>query len=119
MNININETEYNTHFGIGFVRALDQKYFTKGVGGAQFGTGLEVLIAKMKTGDVAALQEIIFTGIEGKKPSQKEMDEYIDQAEDIDALMEEVIDELKKSNAARKRTLNAIESVEGTEGKKS
>ena len=118
MNIIINENEYSTHFGIGFVRTLDQKYFTKGIGGAVFGTGLEVLIAKMKAGDAAALQELIFTGIEGKKPSQKEMDDYIDQAEDIDRLAEEVMDELKKSNAARKRTLNAIESVEET-GKKS
>lgn len=36
-----------------------------------------------------------------KRPTLKEVDAYIDQVDDIDALYEEVIDELKKHNATK------------------
>ena len=53
--------------------------------------------------DAVTLAEFLYEGTcaEKKRPTLKEVDAYIDQVDDIDALYEEVIDELKKHNATR------------------
>lgn len=118
MILSINEKEYEVHFGMAFIRALDNKYYTKGVGNAQFGMGLEVVIPKIMTGDVIALAEILYEGTASEKmrPTLKVIDNYIDTFDDIDALFDEVIDELKKQNATKKRSIKILESI--TEEKK-
>lgn len=117
MKIEINEKEYDVHFGIGFIRELDKMYFSTGVGGAKFGTGIEVSIPKLQSGDISALQDLLYLGISDKKPSQREMDKYIDNHEDIDRLIDEVIEELKNSNAARKRTTEVLKILDEGEKK--
>lgn len=114
MILNIKDKEYEIHFGMAFVRALDKKYNTKGAGGSQFGLGLEVAIPKVMSGDTITLAELLYEGTAAEKsrPTQKDIDEYIDNVEDIETLFDEVIDELKKQNATRKRAVKIIESVE-------
>lgn len=110
MIITIKDKEYNVHFGIAFLRELDKKYETKGIGGISFGVGIEVCVPKIVNGDVLALYEVVKTGIEGTKPSDKALDEYFDTC-DIDALTEEVLEELKNSNATRKKTEAAMTEI--------
>lgn len=117
MNITIKGKDYNIHFGIGFMRKMDEKHNTKGVGGEKFGTGIEIAIPKMTSGDYTALQEILYCGMGESKPNQKDFDDFIDSIEDIDGFVQEVIDELKNSNAARKRTEATLQEVELTEKK--
>lgn len=114
MTLNINDKEYEIYFGIAFVRALDEKYSTPGAGGAKFGIGLETYISKLFTGDAVALSEVLYAGTASEKtrPTQKLIDQYIDECEDIDALFEEVFDELKKQNATKKRAIKVLETLE-------
>lgn len=113
MVININDKEYEVYFGIAFVRALDEQYSTPGAGGSRFGIGLETYISKLFAGDTVALAEIIYAGTASEKtrPTQKLVDQYVDTVEDIDALFEEVLAELKKQNATKRRTQKILETL--------
>lgn len=121
MILTINEKEYEVYFGLAFVRALDEKYSTPGAGGAKFGIGLETYVSKLFAGDTIALAEILYAGTASEKsrPTQKLIDQYIDEHEDIDALFDEVIEALKKQNATKRRTLRTLENLEEAEEKKS
>lgn len=119
MIVKIKNKEYQINFGIAFVRALDQKYFTKGVGGATFGLGLEATVPKILTGDVTTLADYIYEGTAAEKsrPSQKEVDAFVDSIEDIDAFFDEVVDELKKQNATRRKVLEMTEVLNAQQEK--
>ena len=120
MILKINDKEYEAFFGMSFVKTLDDKYSQKGIGGAKFGLGLSVIIPKLLDGDTTALEECLTASFssERDKPSIKDIDSYIDHVEDIDALFDEVIDELKKHNATKKKTLQILETIEEDERKK-
>lgn len=104
MIIKIDGTDYRVKFGVGFVRELDKKYYTENkTGTVKYGLGIETQVPLLLTGDVVALAEILYAGTctEEKRPSLKQIDEYIDQAEDVEAVFKETAGELKKSNATR------------------
>lgn len=113
MVINIKDTDYEVKFGIGFVRELDKKYFINNANGTPFGVGLETRLPLILINDPIALSEFLYTGTctEKKRPSQIDVDDYIDNVEDIEALFTEVIDELKKQNATKMRIAEAEENL--------
>ena len=116
MVLNINGNDYEVHFGIGFVRKLDEKYFVTNQSGVKFGTGLETKIPMLFGNDAVTLSEFLYEGTctEKKRPTQKDVDMYIDQAEDIDVLFEEVIEELKKHNATKAKMTEMQKLMEAT-----
>lgn len=104
MILKIKGADYRVKFGVGFVRELDKKYYTMNKSGTvKFGLGLETQVPILLSGDLVALSEFLFLGTctEENRPVQKEVDEYIDRAEDVESLFNEVIKELKESNATR------------------
>lgn len=103
MIIKINETDYRVSFGVGFIRELDKKYYTEAKTGVRFGMGLEVKMPMLLSDDVITLSEFLYDGTctEEKRPTQKDIDKYIDSVDDIEHLFEEVVDELKKHNATK------------------
>lgn len=106
MTLDINGKECELNFGIGFIRDLDKMYFVQSKSGMKFGNGLEIKIPLLLVGDVVTLAEFIHMGtarMDKRRPSMQEIDEFIDRAEDIDAVFSEVIDELKKSNACKRK----------------
>lgn len=106
MTLDINGKECELNFGIGFIRDLDKKYFVQSKSGMKFGNGLEIKIPLLLVGDVVTLAEFIQMGtarMDKRRPSMQEIDDFIDGAEDIDAVFSEVIDELKKSNACKRK----------------
>lgn len=117
MVITINGKEYEIHFGIGFIRELDKKYFTQNRSGVKFGMGAEVKIPMLLANDVVTLSEILYAGTctEKKRPTQQEIDDYVDDVEDIEALFDEVISELKKHNATKLRMKEFQELLEKQE----
>ena len=117
MVITINGNDYKINFGIAFIRKLDEKYFVKNQSGVKFGTGLETKIPLLLTNDVLTLSEFLYTGTctEEKRPTQKEIDQYVDEVEDIEALFDEVVDELKKHNATKLKMKEITEMLEKQE----
>ena len=106
MTLDINGKECELNFGIGFIRDLDKMYFVQSKSGMKFGNGLEIKIPLLLVGEVVTLAEFIHMGtarMDKRRPSMQEIDEFIDRAEDIDAVFSEVIDELKKSNACKRK----------------
>ena len=103
MILKIKDTEYRVKFGLGFVRKLDEKYYVQNNTSVKFGLGVETQVPKLLTGDPVALSEFLYLGTcaEEKRPSQADVDEYLDDAENIDVLFDEVIEELRRSNATR------------------
>lgn len=107
MLLTIKDTDYRIKFGVGFVRALDEKYCAQGKSGMKFGLGIETQVPKLLTGDPVALAEFLYTGTctEEKRPKLSDIDEYIDNMDmkQVEDLFAKVIDELKKSNATMKK----------------
>ncbi len=118
MILEINGKKCELNFGVGFIRDLDEKYFTQSKSGAKFGNGLETRVPMLLTGDVVTLAEFIHLGtarMGAEQPSAEEVDDYIDNAPDIEKIFDEVVDELKKSNACKLKMRDMEESLKEAE----
>lgn len=105
MELTIENKTYNFRFGIGFVRYLDGKSSIE-QNGVQFGIGLETLIPNLLTGNTVTLSDCLFAANRAENPrvTQEQLDNYIDNENtDIDSLFDDVLKELKKSNATKKK----------------
>lgn len=120
MTVKIKGREYRLIFGVGFVRALDEKYYIENAAGVRFGVGLSQKIPALLTRSPVVLSEIIYEGTctEGIRPSQKDVDNFIDNYGDLEPLFDEVISELKKSNVTGSETKEMIAAVEKEEQKR-
>ncbi len=104
MTLEINGRVCELNFGIGFVRDLDERYYLKSGNGIRFGNGLEIKAPMLLSGDAPTLAEFLYMGTAGmgdKRPTEQEIDAFIDTAEDIEGVFSGVVDELKKSNACK------------------
>lgn len=104
MTLEMNGRICELNFGIGFVRDLDEKYYLESGNGMRFGNGLETKAPLLLSGDAPALAEFLYMGTAGmgdKRPTEQEIDGFIDSAADIEAVFNGVVDELKKSNACK------------------
>ena len=114
MELTIENKTYNFRFGIGFVRYLDGKSSIE-QNGVQFGIGLETLIPNLLTGNTVTLSDCLFVAnrTENLRITQEQLDNYIDNENtDIDALFEDVLKELKKSNATKKKAEMLLKEYE-------
>ena len=112
MELIINEKVYNFKFGIGFVRHLDGKSSIKQDG---IQIGLETLIPNLLTGNTVTLSDCLFVANMTEKPriTQDQLDNYIDDEEtNIDSLFDDVLEELKKSNATKKKAEKLLEDYQ-------
>ena len=110
MELIINENVYNFRFGIGFVRYLDGKASVK-QDGVTFGVGLETLLPNLLSKNTVTLVDCLIAANRTEKitVTQDILDKYIDDdSTDIDQVFEDVIEELKKSNASKLKTAKII-----------
>lgn len=117
MELIINENVYNFRFGIGFVRYLDGKASVK-QDGVTFGVGLETLLPNLLSKNTVTLVDCLIAANRTEKISvtQDILDKYIDDdSTDIDQVFEDVIEELKKSNASKLKTAKIIEDIKKNE----
>ena len=117
MVLTIGDKEYEVNFGIRFVRELDKKYFTTDANGVKWGMGLEIVLPQiLMANDALILSEVLYMGTCTLKsrPTPADVDTFIDECEDIEALFGEVIEELKKQNATKTK-LAEIEKIIETE----
>lgn len=119
MVMEIKGTEYEVHFGIKFIRELDKKYEIEREN-MKFGAGLEMIVPLLLGYDATKLSEVLYlsTCTEKKRPNQESVDEYVENHEDIEKLFEEVMDELKNSNATRLKVKDLMEGLEELENGK-
>ena len=114
MELTIENKTYNFRFGIGFVRYLDGKSSIE-QNGVQFGIGLETLIPNLLTGNTVTLSDCLFVANRTENPrvTQEQLDNYIDNENtDIDGLFDDVLKELKKSNATKKKAKMLMKEYE-------
>lgn len=119
MELTINNVVYQFNFGIGFLREINKTQkvtregITKELGGAmKFGDIID--------GDVLALVDVLDTANKGQNPrlTRQVIEAYLeDENTDIDAVFDQVIDFLKKSNATKKLYKRVVEEVEKQENK--
>ena len=109
MELTIENKTYNFRFGIGFVRYLDGKSSIE-QNGVQFGIGLETLIPNLLTGNTVTLSDCLFVANRTENPrvTQEQLDNYTD----IDGLFDDVLKELKKSNATKKKAKMLMKEYE-------
>lgn len=114
MQITIKDQTIELKFGIRFVRELDSRFHVVLDGGKRVGTGLEETVPLLYTGNIIALSDVLAAASTAGdcKLTQDELDDYLDGVEDIDALFQEVLQELKNQNATKKRTLTLVADLE-------
>lgn len=103
MIINIRDREYEVRFGMRFLREMDKKTYMTPAEGVKLGASMEFKVPLLYANDTTALAEILMTGTctERVRPTQDLIDEYIETHPDLEGLFDEVISELKNSNATR------------------
>lgn len=104
MQLRLNEnTTVEVKFGVGFVRELDKNHPLEAKG-IKLGMSLSMKIPEILGGDVASLSDVLYAGtfLEKERPTQTEIDNFIDEHEDIEALFDEVIKALEESNAGKR-----------------
>lgn len=117
MEIAINGTVYEFQFGMGFMREINKKVEMpiQGASDVKKNMGLRYAVAGVIDGDLEDLVDILNAANKGRKPrvTQQLLDEYIDQEDtDVDALFDEVLDFLKKTNATKKVVKEMLDEVE-------
>lgn len=102
MILEINGKQYESRFGIRFIRELDKTNSLEREG-IKFGAGLELKVPMLVACDTVALSDVLYAGTvtEKSRPTQIEVDDFVENHGDIEALFNEVLDELKKSNATK------------------
>lgn len=114
MQLTIGEKDYSFKFGIGFVKKLDDQ-FTLNQGDFKYGAGLENVLPKLVMGDVVTLADVLIraNATESPKLQTKDLYDYIDDENtDIEGLFEEVLEELKNSNATKLKVANLTKEMD-------
>ena len=120
--LTINEVVYQFNFGMGFMREINKKISTPvdGLKDVKKNIGLRYLIASIIDGDLEALVEILDCANKGQNPrvTRQLLDSYIDDdATDIDALFDQVLDFLKKTNATKQTVDDLLKAIEEEKAK--
>lgn len=116
MVITINQNEYEVHFGIKFIRELDQTYFVSREN-IHFGAGRETTVPLLLNGDTVILSDFLYLGTcaEKKRPARADVDAYIEDHPDLERLFDEVCSELKNGNATRLKMRKVLHSLQNGE----
>lgn len=108
MELNINGQDTEIIFGLAFNREIDLKYKLEGRG-ITFGAGLDTLIPQLYAESAVALSEVIYHGtahIKKGRPSGHQVDNFVEETEDLDALFEQVLAALSEANISKKKVAN-------------
>lgn len=116
LEITIAGKKYPLHFGIGFVRELDQVAGMKR-DGMSLGFGLTMTIPALLAYDPAALADVIYAATKdgsNPRPIQPRVEDFVEQQDDLGKLFDEVNAEISTS----KILAPAIKNLKGPDKKK-
>lgn len=107
---------YQFNFGMGFMREVNKlvQKPVEGLNNIKENVGLQYMVSGVKGGDIEILVDVLDAANKGQAPrvTKALLDEYIDDAStDIDALFEEVLENLKSSNATKKAALAILAAL--------
>ena len=104
MEFTIGKKTYPLYFGTGFVRELD-RIRAVDMNGVKFGMGVAVLLPSLQTYDTAALADVIYAATvrTPSRPGTQAIEDAIDELNEkqLEALFDEVRNEIKESNATK------------------
>lgn len=116
LELTINDTVYQFHFGMGFLRDINKKVSVtvNELGGVTKNVGLQYLVAGVADGEVESLVDLLDSANKGQTPrvTRDLLDRYVDDPNtDIDHLFSEVLDFLAQANATKKVVTAFLEKV--------
>lgn len=97
MNLNINGKDYELHFGLDFIAALDRKYVVS-QSGFQIGQGLTMVTSYIEMGNPTILTDLIqaATITEKSKPTVPEIKQFLEHdVQDLEGLMNDFLSALE------------------------
>lgn len=102
MQLKINDKDVELNFGVRFVRELD-KVAGMTVNGQSFGFGLTKSLPALRAYDPAVLSDVLYCAAWDNKsrPTQKAIDEFIDNCADLEKVFDEVNKNIAESNAVK------------------
>lgn len=120
MKLKIGKKDYSFKFGTKFVRELD-KEFPVTSGGVDFGMGLSAkVLPELRSYNVNTLSKVLELAnrTEDKPITLDELDDFIDEAEDIEKLFNDVLKEISESNAGKLAARNLDQKLKEAEKQK-
>lgn len=118
MQIKINNKTYELNFGIRFINLMNQKHNVNQNGLYQ-GMGVNQAVTSLYQYDPIGLAEVIQAAswINKDKPTQLEIENYLDTTADIKKLCDEMLKELEKSNSTKAQVKNALKAMKKAQEK--
>lgn len=119
MILRINEKDYELNFGLKFCREIS-KNRTQTTNGIDIRLGIENAVSSLYTGDVLILPELIKAGTItlNNRPSDKEIEEFLDNSDNLDELCEDFLLQLTEQSATKKKAVQVLEELEKVDKKK-
>ena len=107
MEIKINEKTYKLNFGIMFLRKLDAVHYIEEKG-IKIGFGLNSVVPGLISRNAATLSEVLYYALwlNKDRPTQAQVDEFLENDANVEQLFHEVLIELQKSNVTRSSMKN-------------
>ena len=113
MKFTINKKDYELKFGLDFIAHLDKKYHIT-QNGFKLGQGLTYVIAQIELGNPLILLDLIAAATLANKVKYEDIKKFVEEQEDVETLMMDFIEALKKSPTTRftmKRLGQLVEDI--------
>ncbi|MBO0482006.1 tail assembly chaperone [Candidatus Enterococcus courvalinii] len=115
MNLVIKEKDYQFVFGYGFIKEMNRRYSVT-ENGLTLKMGLESILSNFFNKDVETLVEMlkVANSTETPKVSEDDLANYIVE-NGAEVLFEELLEELKKSEFTKNKTLQLLERIQANQ----
>lgn len=115
MILEINGTDYEMRFGLGFLKEIN-KGRESTTNNVDVRLGVENAVSALYTGDYLPLLDLIKAGTitEKQKPKDKEIDEFLMEA-DLEELANDFLEELRTQSATKKKAERVLKSIKEAE----
>jgi len=111
MIIKINGKDHEFKPGIRFVNEVDKTFAGAN---AQYGAGMVYLLPRLLDFNVPSLAKMLYLGTctEKNRPKEDDVNTYVEEVEDIEALFQEALETLKNANATKLQVKKLLELYE-------
>lgn len=121
MKLTINGKDCELKYGLSFIGEIDEMYKQKS-NGMEIAVGLDMLALYMSTSNPVALRNAIQAGTShmSGRPSQREINEYLEQVaekDELDQLFEDVLNEMEVAPFLKKKFKDIKKEMEKKEDK--